>query len=113
MQATERQRRIVDRARADGRVDVIGVASELHVAVETVRRDLRVLTDHGLLRRTHGGAYPVETVSFETGVGYRASSHVPEKRRIARAAAGLLGEAETVFIDEGFTPHLVARELPA
>jgi len=110
--AEERQREIVRVARATGAVDVTALATELGVAKETVRRDLRVLEDHGLLRRTHGGAYPVESAGFETTLSFRATSHVPEKRRIAAAAAELLGDAETVFVDEGFTPQLIAEALP-
>jgi DeoR/GlpR family transcriptional regulator of sugar metabolism len=100
------------RARANGRVEVGDVAAELAVAPETVRRDLKLLDQHGLVRRTHGGAVPVETAGYETGIAYRATSHLPEKRRIARAAADRLGDAETVFVDEGFTPQLVAEALP-
>ncbi|MFE7272709.1 DeoR/GlpR family DNA-binding transcription regulator [Streptomyces sp. NPDC057623] len=110
--AEERQREIVLTARREGSVDVTALATELGVAKETVRRDLRVLEDHGLLRRTHGGAYPVESAGFETTLAFRATSHVPEKRRIAAAAAELLGDAETVFVDEGFTPQLIAESLP-
>lgn len=113
MQAGERQRRILARARVDGHVDVGDIAIELAVAPETVRRDLRLLVDHGLVRRTHGGASPVESAAFETGIDHRSVSQVPEKRRIARAAAERLADAETVFIDEGFTPQLVAEALPA
>ena len=112
MSAEERQREIVGTARRTGSVDVGALAAELGVAKETVRRDLRVLEQHGLLRRTHGGAYPVESPGFETTLAYRTTMYVPEKRRIAAAAADLLGEAETVFIDEGFTPQLIAEALP-
>ncbi|MFE9437526.1 DeoR/GlpR family DNA-binding transcription regulator [Streptomyces sp. NPDC006602] len=110
--AEERQREIVRAARATGQVDVTVLAADLGVAKETVRRDLRALEDHGLVRRTHGGAYPVESAGFETTLAFRATSHVPEKRRIAAAAAELLGDAETVFVDEGFTPQLIAEALP-
>ncbi|MET7285189.1 DeoR/GlpR family DNA-binding transcription regulator [Streptomyces sp. NPDC005573] len=112
MTAEERQREIVKAARGTGSVDVTRLAAELGVAKETVRRDLRALEDHGLVRRTHGGAYPVESAGFETTLAFRATSHVPEKRRIAAAAAELLGDAETVFVDEGFTPQLIAEALP-
>ena len=112
MNATERQQRILAVARADGQVDVAKLAADLAVAPETIRRDLRVLEQHGLLRRTHGGAYPVETARFETNLATRTTRHVPEKRRIAVAAAERLGDAETVFIDEGFTPQLIAEALP-
>ncbi|MEI5099881.1 DeoR/GlpR family DNA-binding transcription regulator [Streptomyces sp. PmtG] len=112
MTAEERQRQIVRTARRSGSVDVSALAVELGVAKETVRRDLRALEDHGLVRRTHGGAYPVESSGFETTLAFRTTMHVPEKRRVAAAAAQLLGDAETVFVDEGFTPQLIAEALP-
>jgi DeoR family transcriptional regulator, fructose operon transcriptional repressor len=112
MSAEERQREIVGAARRSGSVDVAELAVELGVAKETVRRDLRVLESHGLLRRTHGGAYPVESAGFETTLAFRTTMHVPEKRRIAATAVEHLGDAETVFVDEGFTPQLIAEALP-
>ncbi|MFE0103108.1 DeoR/GlpR family DNA-binding transcription regulator [Streptomyces sp. NPDC059009] len=112
MSAEERQREIVRAARRTGSVDVTVLAAQLGVAKETVRRDLRALEDHGLVRRTHGGAYPVESAGFETTLAFRTTMHVPQKRRIAAAAVELLGDAETVFVDEGFTPQLVAEALP-
>jgi DeoR family transcriptional regulator, fructose operon transcriptional repressor len=110
--AEERQHRIVVRARADGRVEVASMAAELTVAPETVRRDLKVLEKRGLLRRVHGGAYPIENAGFETSLASRLTVRVNEKRRIATAAAEQLGDAESVFVDEGFTPQLVAESLP-
>jgi DeoR family fructose operon transcriptional repressor len=110
--AEERQHRIVLRARADGRIDVADIAAELTVAPETIRRDLKLLEKRGLLRRVHGGAYPVENAGFETTFNSRVTVRVEEKRRIAEAAAALLGDAESVFIDEGFTPLLIAEALP-
>lgn len=112
MRAEERQRRILGRARSDGLVEVNEIARHLVVAPETIRRDLRVLERHGLIRRTHGAAYPVESAGFEQNLDNRRVLRVPEKRRVAAAAAERLGDAETVFVDEGFTPQLVAEALP-
>lgn len=111
MEAEERQRRILHRARAEGRVDVALVAAELAAAPETIRRDLRQLGDRGLLLRTHGGAYPVESAGFESSLAHRSTAWVGEKRRIAAAAAERLHDAETVYIDEGITPQFVAEAL--
>ncbi|MFJ3903974.1 DeoR/GlpR family DNA-binding transcription regulator [Streptomyces sp. NPDC090025] len=108
----ERRRAILTQARHEGVVQVTALAAGFAVSVETVRRDLRILEDHGMVRRTHGGAHPVESAGFETTLEARTARHVPQKIRIARAAAGLLGAAETVFVDEGFTPQLIAQELP-
>lgn len=88
------------------------MAAKLSVAKETVRRDLHALEEHGLLRRTHGGAYPVESAGYETTLAVRTTRLVPQKSRIAVAAADLIGDAETVFIDEGFTPSSSPRPCP-
>ncbi|WBB67977.1 DeoR/GlpR family DNA-binding transcription regulator [Micromonospora sp. WMMD812] len=113
MNSAERRQRILALARDQGSVDVQKLAVDLAVAPETVRRDLHRLEQQGLVRRTHGGAYPVETARFETTLDTRTTRLVTEKRRIAAAAAQLLGDAESVFIDEGYTPQLIAEALPA
>ncbi|MCL8025501.1 DeoR/GlpR family DNA-binding transcription regulator [Nocardioides bruguierae] len=110
-EAVTRQREILARARAEGRVDVAVLATELDVAPETIRRDLRHLADRGVVQRVHGGAYPVESAGYETDVVQRATSQVIEKRRIAAAAAERLQGAETVYVDEGVTPQFVAEAL--
>ena len=84
MYAEERQQEILARARARGRVDVTSLAEELDVATETVRRDLTVLERHGVLRRVHGGALPVERLAFEPELATRDTVRVAEKERIAQ-----------------------------
>jgi DeoR/GlpR family transcriptional regulator of sugar metabolism len=111
MEADERQRQILARARNDGSVQVSALADDLSVAPETVRRDLRQLVERGMLQRVHGGAHPVESAGYESTVTYRSSSMIAEKRRIAVAAAARLEGAESVYIDEGITPQLVAEAI--
>jgi DeoR family transcriptional regulator, fructose operon transcriptional repressor len=106
-----RQGRIVELARTRGRVDVATLASELDVASETIRRDLKLLAGRRLLKRVHGGAVPLETAAFESGVEYRSQVDLAQKHRIAAAATGLLHGAETVYLDEGYTPRLIAERL--
>ncbi|MBF9069560.1 DeoR/GlpR family DNA-binding transcription regulator [Streptacidiphilus fuscans] len=112
MRAEERKHRILVLARQEGRVDVAKVAADFGVAPETIRRDLSELQRHGLVRRTHGGAYPVESAGFETGLAQRVNRNVENKQRIAAEAVKLLGDAETLFIDEGYTPQILAGLLP-
>jgi len=109
--ADERRRQIVERVRAAGRISVTDVAEQLDVAPETVRRDFKTLEEHGLIRRSHGGAYPVDGASFETSVSRSSEYLLAEKRRIAVAAVNGLSDAATLYVDEGFTPGLVADEL--
>ena len=109
--AYERRRWLVDQARLVGRIDVAEVARALTVAKETVRRDLTALESEGLLRRVHGGAIPVERLGFEGTLTLRNSSRPDEKGRIADYAVGLLGTAESVYIDEGSTTQAFAERL--
>src|SRR5256886_138423 len=111
-QGHERRRYLLARARAEGRVAVTGAAQDLRVSVETVRRDLKLVEAHGLVRREYGVAYPVESAGFESDLASRESEWLPEKRRIAAEAVLHIDDAETIFIDEGYTPQLLVRELP-
>jgi len=106
-----RRRQILQLVRGEGRVRVTELATVLDVAAETVRRDLRSLEDLGLVRRTHGGALPVDRSGFETRMAQRAVQAAPEKQRIAGAVVGLLEGCESLFVDEGSTALAVAHRL--
>jgi DeoR family fructose operon transcriptional repressor len=110
--AEERQRVFLDRARAQGRVDVALLAAEFSVTTETVRRDLTVLERHGLLRRVHGGAIPVERLGFEPALATRDTLMTAEKGRIAKAALAEVPEDGAILLDAGSTTARLADELP-
>lgn len=112
MYATERQQQILAVARRDGRVDVATLAADLDVTTETVRRDLTVLERHGLVRRMHGGAIPVERLGFEPGLAQRESLLSGEKQRIAKAALDELPDGGSVILDAGTTTVRLAELLP-
>ena len=110
--AKERQREILALARSKGRIDVTSAAAQFGVAAETIRRDLRMLELNGLVRRSYGSAYPTARAGFETDLAHRETTNLAEKQRIAAEAVRHLNEAETIFIDEGYLPQLVAQNLP-
>ncbi len=109
MYAEERQQEILARARARGRVDVTSLAEEFDVASETVRRDLTVLERHGVLRRVHGGALPVERLGFEPELATRDTVRVAEKERIGKAALDELPEEGAILLDAGTTTGRLAQ----
>src|SRR5947209_13387843 len=112
MYQEERQAVILERARSEGRVDVGELAADFDVTPETVRRDLTALERHGLLRRVHGGAIPVERLGFEPGLQTRDSTMAPEKDRIARAAVAELPDEGAILLDAGTTTARLAEMLP-
>lgn len=112
MFATERHQQILGRARADGRVDVSALAREFDVTPETVRRDLSALERHGLVRRVHGGAIPVERLGFEPGLADREGRLSVEKELIAKAALDELPDGGSIILDAGTTTFRLAELLP-
>jgi len=100
-----------------GRVSVETLSAQLGVSVVTVRRDLDVLDEKGLLRRTHGGAVSIEPLFYEQfrrNQSFLAQEKhaADEKRRIGRAAAALITAGETIALTPGTTTTEVIRGLP-
>ncbi len=87
------------------------LSDRLHVAPETVRRDLADLEKQGLVHRVHGGALPADRIGFEGTVRSRAEQNQPQKVRIAVRAQAEMRGAEVIFLDEGSTAVMVARAL--
>jgi DeoR family fructose operon transcriptional repressor len=111
MYVIERRQWLIEQARRTGRVDVAEMSTELGLAPETIRRDLKDLEHQGLVRRVYGGAVPVERLTFESALSIRATRRQAQKNRIAAAAATLVKAAESIYIDEGFLPKLISDHL--
>ena len=112
MYGPERQQEIARIARRDGRVDVAELAELFAVTTETIRRDLTELERHGVLRRVHGGALPVERLRFEPAVSERARAMAAEKDRIAKAALKFVPDMGSILLDAGTTTARLADALP-
>jgi DeoR/GlpR family transcriptional regulator of sugar metabolism len=102
----QRRELILEAVRTDRQAGVVDLARRFDVSEMTVRRDLARLAHEGKLRRVHGGA-----VSEEPPFAKIAVERLPQKRRIGRAAAGLVADGETVMIDIGTTTLELARHL--
>ncbi|MEU8225007.1 DeoR/GlpR family DNA-binding transcription regulator [Kribbella sp. NPDC048915] len=104
----QRQDRIVRELRADGAGGVKVLAAKLGVSEATIRRDLEQLHAEGRLTRVYGGALPVDGDEPFADV---AAVHAEEKDRIARRAAELVCDGESVLLDIGTTALRVAQHL--
>ena len=95
-----------------GQVTVNDLAEHFEVSADTIRRDLDSLALRGLLTRTHGGAVPVEQlVNRDSSFAIKMQTQTAEKRRIARAAADLIRDGETLIVNGGSTTRYFAEEL--
>ena len=99
--------------RETGGVTIAGLENELGISAATARRDLAVLERQGKVKRTHGGAIPPGLTQHEDSFQQRLGEAVEQKKRLARAAATLLENDETVFIDSSSTAYYAARRILA
>lgn len=112
MLARQRQTYILDRVREDGAVRVAELARELAVSDMTVRRDLELLHQQGLLEKVHGGATSTSGSSlFEPGFVVKSELQLAEKAAIAVAAADLVAPGMAIALSAGTTTFALARRL--
>ncbi len=103
----ERERQVLDLLIDEQGISVTEMGSRLGVSAVTVRNTLNALADKGVIVRTWGGATP----AFHTEILERQRAHNAVKARIARAAAELISDGDTVMIEAGTTTAMVGRFL--
>ncbi len=92
-------------------VTVVELAKRFFTSESTIRRDLAVLAEAGLVRRTYGGAIRVEGMESEIPLSVRESENRHGKEAMAAAAATLVKDDEVLFLDSSssvlrMVPHL-------
>ncbi len=106
----ERRRRIAAWVNRHGSATVSELAREFRVSTVTLRSDLQALQRSGAIERSHGGALPVASASVaEAPLSVKRARHHAEKVRIARAAAAMIRDGETIILDSGSTTFEIAR----
>lgn len=110
--AQQRHERILSQVRRSGAARVVELAQQLDVSEMTVRRDLDVLHDAGLLVKVHGGAtVRYEHSTDEPGFEAKLSRNPEEKLAIAASASVLTGPGAAIGITAGTTTAHLAAEL--
>ena len=110
--ARQRQTQILERVREEGAVRVADLVRSLGVSDMTIRRDLEVLHERGLIEKVHGGATAIEGSSlFEPGFTVKSTLMQSEKALIAGTAAGLVTPGTAIAISAGTTTFALARRL--
>jgi DeoR family glycerol-3-phosphate regulon repressor len=111
MTPNPRQAQLLEEVRLRGSASVEALADQFNVTLQTVRRDVALLSDAGLLSRFHGG---VRTPASTTeNIAYRQRQQLNEhaKQCIARAVAQAVPAGCSLIINIGTTTEAIAREL--
>ncbi len=109
--SAERLKKIADAVGETGRLSVAELAELTGASEMTIRRDLEVLADQGVLERYRGGARSLLLRGEEPPFALRAQDGLEVKRRLAVEVAALIADGESVVVDSGTTCLEVARAL--
>ena len=106
----ERHQLILDALKKDAKVVLAEISKQLKVSEDTVRRDIKELSNQKLLREVRGGAIPhapgpvelKERINYATG----------KKQLIAQKAVKLIKQGQSIILDSGTSALAVADALP-
>ena len=102
-----RTNQILELITGEGKIEVAELARRLDVSQVTIRKDLDNLEERGIIRREHGWA----VLHNGDDLSARLAYHYQEKELIARRAAELVQDGESVMIENGSCCALLAETL--
>ena len=102
---------ILEKLDKDGQVNVPELSKELKVSEVTIRNDLIRLEQKNMLICARGGAIKIDRVGIDFTLSDKNKQHFEEKKRIGKAAAGLVEDGDTIILDSGTTTMEIARNL--
>ena len=97
----------------NGSATVTELMEQLGASESTLRRDLKLMDDRGLITRVHGGAVSREgnsaIITIDRDILERKSTNPHEKDAIGRYAASLIEPGDFVYIDSGTSTEVLAQ----
>ncbi|MBQ0933129.1 DeoR/GlpR transcriptional regulator [Ideonella sp. 4Y16] len=111
MTPNPRQSELLEAVRQHGVMSVEALAERFGVTLQTVRRDVKLLAEAGLLSRYHGGVRVPSSTTENIAYRQREMLHADAKQRIARAVAQRVPNGSSLLINLGTTTEAIAREL--
>lgn len=108
-----RQESIVEQLTVKRQVYVANLAQQLCVSEATIRKDLHILEESGLLKRVHGGAVLIRyhVTTQEMDFVTRAQVQLGEKQAIARTALEYIHDHDSILLDASSTCYQLAKLL--
>ncbi|MBW3468759.1 DeoR/GlpR family DNA-binding transcription regulator [Arthrospiribacter ruber] len=112
MTIAERHKYILDKLEKHGFVNVADLSKEMDVTPVTIRKDLKILEDKGLLYRSHGSATPKSPYVNDRPVQEKKLVRTEEKYKIAQEAIRFVEDEDAIIIGSGTTVVSFAQAIP-
>ncbi len=107
----ERREQILEYLSLHKTATVAELARCLYMSEASIRRDLAFLEQEGLIRRTWGGVVLNESQKGVVPLSVRDAEHTAAKDALARSAAALVKNGDTVMMDASSTVRRMMRYL--
>lgn len=107
----ERQNEIIELLRSKKSISVKELSNRFFTSEASIRRDLVNLEKQGLIKRTYGGAILIEGNNIEIPVDVRELEQKDSKVQMAKIAARLIQNQDTVFLDSSTSTKQIAQFL--
>ncbi|WP_454764384.1 DeoR/GlpR family DNA-binding transcription regulator [Cupriavidus campinensis] len=111
MTLNPRQTALLEEVRSQGFASIDELARKFGVTLQTVRRDVNLLAENGMLARFHGGVRTEDSTTENIAYRQRQVLHAAGKARIARAVAAAVPEGCSLILNIGTTVEEIARAL--
>ena len=100
MKVDKREQKIISLLESKGELRLNELSEQLDISLSTLRKNLAVMQEKGLVIRTYGGVMSVNRVPDET-FDSKLTKNVQEKQQIAAAARTLLKDDLTIALGSG------------
>lgn len=110
----ERHNEISEIIKVNGKITISEITGKYGISDESARRDLRLLEQKGICKRTHGGAILAGQVSVRPPKN-RNFDDMPifdNYKEISRIAANMIRENDTVYLTGGSFGYIMISFLP-
>ncbi len=110
----ERHKEISDKIQLCGKITIQEITEKYGISDESARRDLRLLEQKGLCKRTRGGAIKEQQINTRPPLDrdFENMQIYNNYKAIAQVAVGLIKENDTVYITSGSFGHIMLKFLP-
>lgn len=111
LSASERRLQIAHQAMENGNVSVSKLVEQYSLTETSIRRDLDILEEQGILKRVRRGAVPYLKDKPIQDFTDKMKINLEAKQRIGKTAAAMIHEGDIVILDSGTTTIQIAKQL--
>lgn len=109
----ERHQLILEALSQNGSISTAEIQEKFGISYDSAKRDLRLLEEKGLLKRTHGGALPIKKADcFGLSSKERIKNIKENYLKIAQKAVEMIEDNDVIYLTNASVGYLIAQNIP-